>query len=163
MFKQNWHKARLQLFSPRICRAPHIGEYVNFFWRKKHWLCLTGSLSPPFPSFPSHSHISFKMRLSLIFLVVLATSVLITSLAAWGITYGTSYSLAGPILSGPPSFFGVQHINVFRTLKSEQRKFSIIFWICKSCLFSSKKCLEISGKKPKRNEMMMKSLNTTTK
>eukprot|EP00667_Euglena_gracilis_P004196 EG_transcript_4215 len=32
------------------------------------------------------------MRLSLIFLWVLAASVLVTSLAAWGITYGTSYS-----------------------------------------------------------------------
>eukprot|EP00667_Euglena_gracilis_P000676 EG_transcript_676 len=32
------------------------------------------------------------MRLSVIFLAVLAASVLLTSLAAWGITYGTSYS-----------------------------------------------------------------------
>eukprot|EP00667_Euglena_gracilis_P033604 EG_transcript_55477 len=32
------------------------------------------------------------MRLSLIFLVVLTASVLVTSLAAWGIIYGTSYS-----------------------------------------------------------------------
>eukprot|EP00667_Euglena_gracilis_P026219 EG_transcript_31386 len=31
------------------------------------------------------------MRLSLIFLGVLAASVLVTALAAWGITYGTSY------------------------------------------------------------------------
>eukprot|EP00667_Euglena_gracilis_P035110 EG_transcript_63513 len=31
------------------------------------------------------------MRLSLIFLGVLATSVLVTALAAWGIVYGTSY------------------------------------------------------------------------
>eukprot|EP00667_Euglena_gracilis_P034331 EG_transcript_59156 len=32
------------------------------------------------------------MRLSFIFLTVLAASVLMTALAAWGITYGTSYS-----------------------------------------------------------------------
>lgn len=42
-----------------------------------------------------------KMRLSFIFLAVLAASVLMTALAAWGITFGTSYSPPGFV------FFGV--------------------------------------------------------